>query len=199
MPTALGSGYSGITSGRVLNAKNSTAPRSSQPSRQLWDRVARAANSTVPGASGPSSSTRAQTVTSSFPVLNAAPAAAGPAFRQPQRNTPWSSSSAAAPRPAPVKPAQAPPKLSKALFPELPSSTNTRANVPISGNVSLKNILGNAAPAMSAWSAGGSNGGTPAEPVEGAEGAEVAVVGGKGKKNKGKQKQTLFTSSFTPI
>ncbi|KIM48536.1 hypothetical protein M413DRAFT_20913 [Hebeloma cylindrosporum] len=41
-PTSVGEGYAGITSGRVLNAKHSTATRSSQ-SQQVWNRVALAA------------------------------------------------------------------------------------------------------------------------------------------------------------
>lgn len=46
IPTSVGSGYAGIATGRVLNAKNVTASRSSQQSsRQLWDRVAQAAGS----------------------------------------------------------------------------------------------------------------------------------------------------------
>jgi hypothetical protein len=93
------------------------------------------------------------------------------------------------------------------LFPELPSSGSSKEKPKTGGNQSLKNILGNTAPAVSAWQAGsgpgsgnnsdsniGTGGGDVAAGGEGEEG----TAGKKGKKNKGKQKQTLFTLGSFP-
>ncbi|KAI0332546.1 hypothetical protein GY45DRAFT_1273587 [Cubamyces sp. BRFM 1775] len=224
VPTATGSEWSGVTSGRVLNAKNSTAARSStQSSRQLLDRVARAAASTSAQASAPS---RAQAAVNSFPPLQAS-SGAGPstatAFRQPQRVTPWASGAVVA-APAPVvrvptsvpgpgaKSKAGPAVLSKSAFPELPSSNAPR--VPrgaVGGNQSLKKILGESAPAQPAWQSGrnsatGNGSGesgtsTPGEPSGQAdgdgEGGQTQATIGK-KKGKGKQKQTLFTLGSFP-
>ncbi|KDR73781.1 hypothetical protein GALMADRAFT_251582 [Galerina marginata CBS 339.88] len=226
-PTALGAGYAGITSGRVLNAKHATAARSSQ-SQQVWNRVALAAsNSSINPSSllgKPSSTTGrpqdrfpALAGSSSGPAIPAAaPALATPLYRQPQRTTPWSTSSA---QPsvlraqttyqAPARlatPKQAPPKLSNALFPELPTSSTARSKPQVSGNVSLKNILGtSSAPTVAAWGAGGNA--PPGDAVQENEneaseetsGAAATTAGaGKGKKSKGKQKQTLFTLGSFP-
>ena len=145
-----------------------------------------------------------------------------------QRATPWSASSATPPSlrtqatvvsssgPA-IKaasggrsgPKQAPPKLSNSLFPELPTSSSSRASVPqVKGNVSLKNILGaSTAPAVAAWGAGGGGGGVggnvndnaPAsDPSAAVEGEGVQTGPKAGKKGKGKQKQTLFTLGSFP-
>ncbi|KAI8982822.1 hypothetical protein BD414DRAFT_579107 [Trametes punicea] len=229
VPTAIGSEWAGVTSGRVLNAKNSTAARSStQSSRQLWDRVARAAAST----SQPSTSSvpaRASAV-NNFPPLQAS-ASAGPStatpFRQPQRATPWASGGAPS-APAPVvrtptsvpgpgaKAKAGPAILSKSAFPELPSSNGPRVpKAAVSGNQSLRKILGESAPAAQAWQSGRSpavaNGSgesgtsTPGEPSAQGEGeAEGGQGQGQGqgtvgkKKGKGKQKQTLFTLGSFP-
>ncbi|KAF9242003.1 hypothetical protein BU15DRAFT_72940 [Melanogaster broomeanus] len=208
VPSAVGSGYAGIASGRVLNAKYATSSRSSQQSsRQLWDRVAQVASSSssrpVPGAS-PSPSRTVER----FPPLAAPPASAG--FRKPQRHTPWaSSSSAGVPTQSSVpergsNKASAvphkPPQLSAAAFPELPASTTQRMKAPVSGNRSLRKILGDTTPAASAWSASSSSATTPAETAE-REPSEVTANEGsssKGKKGKGKQKQTLFTLGSFP-
>ncbi|KAI9574194.1 hypothetical protein HD554DRAFT_2165703 [Boletus coccyginus] len=178
VPTAVGSGYAGITSGRVLNAKHATASRSSQQSsRQLWDRVAQAASASsstsrnVPGASAPPSTSSSAAHVVRFPPL-AGPSST-PAFRQPQRHTPWASASSAAgsgssitptppavtPSPSaisprkkgkgPVKQTQ-PPALSVAAFPELPTVQPKAKPV-----VSLRRILGDAGPATSVWRASG--------------------------------------------
>ncbi|KAI0371661.1 hypothetical protein BV20DRAFT_1042998 [Pilatotrama ljubarskyi] len=230
VPTATGSEWSGVTSGRVLNAKNSTAARSStQSSRQLWDRVARAAASTSAQPSSSAGTSRAPAV-SSFPPLVAA-ASAGPStatpFRQPQRVTPWAGAAVTAPAPAPVvrvptsvpgpgaRSKAGPAVFSKSAFPELPSSGGPR--VPrgaVSGNQSLRKILGESAPAQPAWQSGSSsrngNGSgesgasTPAEPSAQGQGEGEANGAGQGqgtvgkKKGKGKQKQTLFTLGSFP-
>lgn len=225
IPTAVGGGYAAITTGRVLNAKNSTARRSSQQSsRQVWDRVAQAAGSSssslsqAPALRPPDRFPSLQT-----PVARPAPA---PVFRQGQRNTPWSASSGSGFRPpssssaqtgdprnqgpssrpgsGPSTPRPPPPKLSNSLFPELPTSASARQKAPVSGNVSLRNILGVTAPPVPAWQAG-SNTAAVAQTTASAGGADVDTdtVGseegqGKGKKSKGKQKQTLFTLGSFP-
>ncbi|KAF9220168.1 hypothetical protein BS17DRAFT_715431 [Gyrodon lividus] len=208
VPTAVGSGYAGIASGRVLNAKHATASRSSQQSsRQLWDRVAQAASSSssrlVPGAPPSTCSTFER-----FPPL-AGPAAT-PGFRQSQRNTPWASSSSVAmhkpssvPAPASKKASvapQKPPSLSPAAFPELPALATHRTKPTVGGNQSLRNILGESTPAASAWKANSSSATMFTEtPMQ--EHSEVTVnegSNGKGKKGKGKQKQTLFTLGSFP-
>ncbi|OSD08392.1 hypothetical protein PYCCODRAFT_1379916 [Trametes coccinea BRFM310] len=229
VPTAIGSEWSGVTSGRVLNAKNSTAARSSaQSSRQLLDRVARAAASTSTSQASTSLVPGRAPAANSFPPLQAS-AAAGPstatAFRQPQRVTPWASAGApAVPAAAPVVRAPTsvpgpgarakpgPAVFSKSAFPELPSTSAPRVpKAAVSGNQSLKKILGESIPAQPAWksgrSAGVANGSgesgtsTPGEPSaqgEGeTEGGQAQGTVGK-KKGKGKQKQTLFTLGSFP-
>ncbi|KAI0636519.1 hypothetical protein C8Q77DRAFT_1154456 [Trametes polyzona] len=225
VPTATGSEWSGVTSGRVLNAKNSTAARShTQSSRQLWDRVARAAASTSQPATA--SAPARGNAANSFPPLQAS-ASAGPSssstpFRQAQRVTPWASGGAAvaSPSPAPVvrvptsvpgpgaKTRGGPSVLSKAAFPELPAANGPR--VPkgaVSGNQSLRKILGESAPAQPAWQSGKGNGSggesgtsTPGEPSGQADGETNGNGNGNGgkKKGKGKQKQTLFTLGSFP-
>ena len=128
------------------------------------------------------------------------------------RSTPSSSSSLSS------RSTKPPPKLSSTLFPELPSLAASRTRPQVSGNVSLKNILGSTTgPVVSAWqqsnSPMGDSGGSAGDGL-----ADTAVVeeqgeiGGpisgdtpmtattttttsqtKGRKERGKQKQTLFT------
>ncbi|KZT09676.1 uncharacterized protein LAESUDRAFT_646679 [Laetiporus sulphureus 93-53] len=217
VPTATGSGWSGVASGRVLNVKHSTATRSSsQSSRQLWDRVARAAGSSSSPA--PSTSAHPPRPSQAFPPLQpSAPAPSATPFRQPQRQTPWTSSAAAAPvvrgptsipGPGANVRAKAAPVLSKSAFPELPGAKTQRPpRAAIGSNQSLKRILGESTPAVPAWGTDGQNGSTgaggsgTAAPVEGPAGIESASpqpTGGKGKKGKGKQKQTLFTLGSFP-
>lgn len=212
---AIGSGYAAITTGRVLNAKHSTASRShQQSSRQVWDRVAQAASSSSFASTSNGPTPRPP---DRFPPLQAAAAALPPpinptanhppAFRQGPRNTPWSSSTSRAPSgPSPpisrpdssssrTRPGPPPPKLSNALFPELPTASSNKQRAPVSGNVSLRNILGNPAPpAAPAWQAGGSNGNSGNEGPESGSGNDPP----KGKKGKGKGKQTLFTLGSFP-
>lgn len=203
----------------MLNAKHSTATRSSRrSSRQVWDRVAQAAGSASSSSSNQVSAPRAPDRFPSLPLSMAGPSTT-PAHRQGQRNTPWSASSAGVggfrppaqtsthitliPDPRSSRPSSGtstphvpPPKLSNSLFPELPTSTTTRQKAPVSGNVSLKNILGNPAPpAAPAWMAG-----TAQTPDANADTTDVPPPGngGKGKKGKGKQKQTLFTLGSFP-
>lgn len=180
VPQAVGSGYAGITSGRVLNAKSSTATRSSRPSRQVWDRVAAAASSSSSTSTPPQPRQYLPTSTppqaGRFPPLpntssaiNPGPPAPVPGFRQPTRTTAWSASASAAAGPRVVEPHSVPAsskvsknnkqgkplKLDSSLFPELPSSSTGKEKPKIGGNQSLKNILGATAPAVSAWQPGG--------------------------------------------
>ncbi|KAJ2923047.1 hypothetical protein H1R20_g14047, partial [Candolleomyces eurysporus] len=221
IPTSVGSGYSGITSGRVLNAKNSTAARSSQQSsRQVLDRVARIASGSSTAA-GPSTFRPSTSVASrpaeQFPRLantTATSSSSSPAFRQPQRSTPWSAAATgratadvkgkSVTRPAAATTSQRapPPKLTNAAFPELPSSAASRANKPqVGGNKSLQNILGaQSAPQASAWEAGGGGGGASnsAEGEEGDDGDAAPVQAATTGKKKKKQKQTLFSFKRLP-
>ncbi|KAH9852784.1 hypothetical protein C2E23DRAFT_885526 [Lenzites betulinus] len=140
VPTATGSEWAGVTSGRVLNAKNSTAARShTQSSRQLLDRVARAAESTQPSSSRPARSTAA-----SFPPLQSAAAGssssamAGTARHAlgVRRGCRRSSSAPRTRRPRPdVRPRSrgegegrpgGPAVFSKSAFPELPTGNGPR-------------------------------------------------------------------------
>ncbi|KAG6831162.1 hypothetical protein H0H87_005987 [Tephrocybe sp. NHM501043] len=219
-------GYAAITTGRVLNAKHATATRSSaRSSRQVWDRVAQAAGSSLTAnqthAARPVD--RFPALSSSAAGLSHIPA-----HRQGQRTTPWSVSggggSGYRPATSMPTPAQAssthltmipdpraskppsgrstpqgpPPKLSNAMFPELPNTAPTRVKASVKGNVSLQNILGNPAPpAVPAWGNGPAT--SPTVPDGGGDGGngDTPTVG-KGKKGKGKQKQTLFTLGSFP-
>ncbi|KAJ7438228.1 hypothetical protein B0H11DRAFT_2358944 [Mycena galericulata] len=239
VPSAVGSGYAGITSGRVLNAKHATAVARGRGA-QVWDRVAQAASSSYPSSSAASSSSAAQRFPALGPPGSSSSGTTGSAPRPGQRNTPWSASAAGRPAqptgfapssafipPAPVSApaptpfsmnmptaapsgnnkgagAGGPPKLSNALFPELPPSAAARQRAPVRGNVSLRNILGTGAGVAGpgVWGAGASasasNGGPGAsEEAEGAGGGGGGGGGGK-KKGKGKGKQTLFTLGTFP-
>ncbi|OAX34326.1 hypothetical protein K503DRAFT_724683 [Rhizopogon vinicolor AM-OR11-026] len=213
VPQEVGSCYAGIASGRVLNAKHATSTRSStRSSRQVWDRVAQAAGSS----SSRSGSTPTPTPRppDNFPTL---PAPSQPAHRQKQRNTPWASASSSsstsgfrpptsAPAPAiqkniAVKKGPPPPKLTSTAFPQLPSAGNSRVKPVVSGNQSLRFILGETAPTVAAWTSNDTGGGSGTQTPD-----EAGVIlreaeetgGGKGKKGKGKQKQTLFTLGSFP-
>jgi hypothetical protein len=188
-----------------LNAKHSTASRSSQQSsRQLLDRVAQAAGSSS------STSMRAPAPIPKpperFPALPIALPAVLPTFRQVQRNTPWSASAGSGvrtpvsvPGPGANEPQKKGPKpLSNTLFPELPASSSARPKAAVSGNQSLKNILRDTTPVTSAWS-GGASGSVVKAPEEDAEERASVPESGLGKsKKKGKQKQTLFTLGSFP-
>ncbi|OCH93808.1 hypothetical protein OBBRIDRAFT_748742 [Obba rivulosa] len=208
VPTTTGTEWSGIASGRVLHAKQSTSTHSSsQSSRQLLDRVARAAASSSASPFIPSARPQER-----FPALqSSASTSASPAFRQPPRATPWAS---ATPAPAiPRGPVSVPgpavarnrgqpaPVLSRAAFPELPSASTSRTpKAAVGGNKSLQNILGGAAPAAPAWqSTNGTNGSDTTATVEGQREQQAPQEGTGGKKKgKGKQKQTLFTLGSFP-
>lgn len=180
VPSGSGSQWAGITSGRLLNAKQSTSSRShGQSSGQVLDRVARAAASStmrpVPGSGrpAPAAATASASAAPAFPPLGFPPLAAGssaPAGRgQGQRNTPWAGSSVAAatssggaavirgPMSVPGPAARSgkappPPNLSKAAFPELPSASGTRVpRAAVGGNKSLQNILGSTTPPTPVW------------------------------------------------
>ncbi|KAI0780465.1 hypothetical protein BD413DRAFT_463543 [Trametes elegans] len=227
VPTATGSEWSGVTSGRVLNAKNSTAARSStQSPRQLWDRVARAAASTSAQPSSSSAPARASAVSSFPPLQSAAASSSATPFRQPQRVTPWASGGGGSSAPAPTAPvvraptsvpgpgararAGPPAALSRAAFPELPTASAPR--VPkgaVRGNQSLRKILGESAPAQPAWQnggGGGSNGrssgesgaSTPGEPVGAAvQGEGEGGANGQGTGGKKKGKGKQKQTLFT--
>ncbi|THU81414.1 hypothetical protein K435DRAFT_972354 [Dendrothele bispora CBS 962.96] len=194
VPTSVGSGYAAITSGRVLNAKHSTAARTSRGSAKVWDRVAQAASSStsapnarnVPGALPPPPQRPVFPPLSGSSGAQSSSPAPGPALRNPQHKTPWvgsntgSSSGTSNPRPAiqpfsvpgpsvPVSRNQRPPppKLNSNLFPELPSSGNARQKPQVGGNQSLRKILGTSgAPPPSKWGSGAS----PIPNVAGANG-----------------------------
>ncbi|KAI0345396.1 hypothetical protein BDW22DRAFT_1354324 [Trametopsis cervina] len=209
-----GAEWAGITGGRLLNAKQTAASRSShQSSRQVLDRVARAAASTSRPAA--QSGRPGAPTADRFPPLQGTPApapAATSGFRQPQRTTPWSASSAAASSssPAPVfrgptsvpgpganSKAKALPNLSKSAFPELPTAAASR--VPkgaVGGNQSLRNILGNTTPPAPVWEGGKGSG--PSTPANEVPPGEAESNGAGKKKGKGKQKQTLFTLGSFP-
>jgi E3 ubiquitin-protein ligase ZNF598 len=226
-PTASGSSFSGITSGRVLNAKR-TQPSSSQ---RVWDRVAQAASSSVappatagpggryvPGATAPPPSAGAP-LPERFPPLHATgPAPVAPKGVAGGHRTAWSAAGAGPPRPATQQPVSvparggkrsgpAPPALhSSAAFPSLPATAGgPRVKPPTSGNKSLKNILGEPAPVTNPWGPGSGGGGGSSSGAGfeeefrdgGEEGVQVQPSGGK-KKGKGKQKQTLFTLGGIP-
>lgn len=227
-PTAIGSGYAGIASGRVLNAKHATATRASQ-SQQVWNRVALAASASTSSAPTPFAQPGPSRVPDRFPALgrsSPAPQQQAQQQQQPQkyrgagqRATPWSASSAAPPSmrtqasiisstgPALGASAAArsgggtqgpPPKLSKALFPDLPAPSNARAKPQVRGNVSLRNILGGGgAPAVAAWGASTGSTESSSQAADGDTEADAAPAP-KGKKGKGKQKQTLFTLGSFP-
>jgi len=203
VPTSIGTEYAGIAGGRVLNAKHQTS-QSSRSRRRVLDRVAAAA----------SSSSWPRPPTSNFPTLASVsqlPPKPAPAPSRPQRKTgmPWTSngqgsnsgfrpqvqqpSSTTKPQPKRTPP---PPSLSKSAFPELPAAASSRPPKEfISGNKSLKNILGDTSPAQPAWGQGPSV--QPPSPPS-LPGPESEPSTPKGRKGKGKQKQTLFTLGSFP-
>jgi len=187
-PTSIGNEYAGITGGRVLNVKHSTAPsRPSRPSAgsssravvgsRLWDRVDRAATNAAPNGSAQ----ERPSTTTAFPTLGSGSGSGSntPSHRGAGTSaTPWASSNHAAqvsqhliiaPRP-PVAPeankgkgpaARPPPTHSTAQFPGLPSSFKTP--VPrVAGNQTLRKLRGDSAIPENKW--GGAGGDTSAAP-----------------------------------
>ena len=203
VPTSIGTEYAGIAGGRVLNAKHQT-PRSSRSRRQVLDRVAAAAsNSSRPPVGH-------------FPALPSTsqlPPKPTPAPSRPERKTgmPWTGngqgsnsgfrpqvqqpSSTIRPQPQPKR-TPPPPSLSKSAFPELPAVASNRPPKEfISGNKSLRNIVGDTLPVQPAWGQGPSvQPPSPPSPT----GPESEPSTPKGRKGKGKQKQTLFTLGSFP-
>ncbi|KAG6852301.1 hypothetical protein C0991_001115 [Blastosporella zonata] len=218
-------GYAAITTGRVLNAKHATATRSSQrSSRQVWDRVAQAAGSSLgvnqthaarpidrfPALStsnaGPSNAPayrQGQRITPWSASGGGSGSGYRPATSMPTPAQASSTHLTMIPDPRASKsssgrstPQAPPPKLSNALFPELPSTAPARTKAQVKGNVSLQNILGNPTPpAVPAWGSGSAP--SPAV-AESSGGNGEAPAAGKGKKGKGKGKQTLFTLGSFP-
>ena len=146
----------------------------------------------------PLPSANSSTLHSSSPVV--------PGFRQPKRTTAWSASGSAAASPRAIEPRSAPalskgfksdkpPKLDNKLFPELPASSTTKERLQVGGNQSLRRIMKNTGPTVSAWQPGNGDGGAETG-VEGE--VEESTGGKKGKKGKGKQKQMLFTLGSFP-
>jgi hypothetical protein len=78
----------------------------------------------------------------------------------------------------------------------LPSSM-PRPKPPVSGNTSLRNIVGDT-PTKSAWGGGGGANVETVRDVDSIAVGEVERESPKGKKGKGKQKQTLFTLGSIP-
>ena len=193
-PTSVGSEYAGIASGRVLNAKHATSARSSQ---SVWSRVAMAA----------SSSSSIPLHPQRFPPLGGTSSLA--TRPNGQRKTPWLNSSRSLtprlPQASGISSASQPrnfkaPNLSGAQFPELNPSSPARVKLPVSGNVSLTNILGNSgARVTNVWGGNPTSGGgttTATGSVPQIQSADEPTLGTN--KRKGKQKQTLFTLGSFP-
>ena len=204
VPTSIGTEYAGIAGGRVLNAKHQTS-RTSRSKRQVLDRVAAAASSSSWSQPGP---------TNHFPTLAStsqppAEPSPGPSRSQQKQTKPWTSNgqgSSSGFRPQVQQPVSinkpqpkrtvALPSLSKSAFPELPAVVSKRPPKEfISGNKSLKNILGDTLPAQPAWGQGSSSSIQPSSPPPDPEPEPTTT---KGRKGKGKQKQTLFTLGTFP-
>jgi hypothetical protein len=125
VPTAIGAGFAGVTSGRVLTAKSATATRAQARPAQVWDRVAQAAASSstpafassgaggrhVPGAAPPPPVQKpTQPLPERFPPLHpAAPAVVvAPARNQAPHKTAWSASGGGGSSSGPSGPGPAP-------------------------------------------------------------------------------------------
>lgn len=195
--------YAAITGGRaILNAKHHTTT-SGKTQGTIWNRVEQAASSSNK-LRGPSPAISRSNTPNNVPNADRfPPLAAGPSGSStPGRSTtPWASSTSAASKPAPTpltqpqpRTQQRVPKLaSESMFPSLaPSASASQRDKPkVSGNVSLKNILGTtSAPPPVQWgsSAGAGNGNE--------DPPDDAAPAPKGKKGKGKQ--TLFTLGSFP-
>ncbi|KAH9928554.1 uncharacterized protein BXZ73DRAFT_90601 [Epithele typhae] len=151
VPTAIGSEWAGVTSGRVLNAKHSTATRSSaQSSRQLWDRR----------------------LTPWAAASAAAPAASVPAFRPPTSVPGPGASSRRAP--ASLSASAFPELPGSSSAPRVPRGA-------VGGNQSLKKILGESAPVQPAWKANGASGSGSASTGTGRGRGRGGKKKGKGK------------------
>ncbi|TFL07380.1 hypothetical protein BDV98DRAFT_578801 [Pterulicium gracile] len=205
--TSSGGGYAGIASGRLLNIKHTSSARSSnQSSRRVWDRVAQAAgqppaNGSTPRNAFPSLQAKAGPAPRVVPGSQAptwkpnkpsmvapAPAVAFPSLGA-SSSRPFSVS-----RPAPG-PRATPPKINNSMFPELPTATNIREKPPISGNSSLRNILGSKPPPSNLWN-GSSSSSNMDPPTSESTAAAAPQNSSKGKGKKGKGKTVYTLSSF---
>lgn len=206
VPTSAGTEYAGIAGGRVLNAKHQTS-RTSRSRRQVLDRVAAAASNS----SWPQQQSQAA---NNFPALASTSQLPSkqkptqtPSRPQQKSTTPWVNSGQDSssgfrtqvrqPPPA-VKPkprkTPAPPSLSESAFPGLPTvASNKPPKVFISGNKSLRNILGDGLPAQPAWGPGPST-----QPSSPPPDPEPETTTNKGRKGKGKQKHTLYKFGSFP-
>lgn len=188
-----------------MNAKHQTS-RSSRSRRQVLDRVAAAASNSSWPRSQPIDHFPSLAPTSQPP----AKPTPGPSRSQQKSATPWTSSNGqgsnsgfrpqvqqpvSVSKPQPKKTA-APPRLSGSAFPELPVTAVSHKPPKefISGNKSLKRILGDTLPARPAWGQGPST----TQPSSPPPGPEPEPATAKGRKGKGKQKQTLFTLGTFP-
>jgi E3 ubiquitin-protein ligase ZNF598 len=196
-------------------AKSAPSRSSRQQSTAVWERVAQAASGSsprpnVPGSGRPTASSSS----ARFPPLkpSATPPPAMSGYRQPVRNTAWSTSSGSGAQPVRSVPgpgassssrpdAPQPPKISNALFPELPSTSQTKRPAVSGNNGSLQKIIGSNAPKTSAWAGGGNaatSGESAAEQTTTEQRLPANAAAGAKKKGKGKQKQTLFTLGTFP-
>ncbi|KAF7292712.1 RING-type domain-containing protein [Mycena indigotica] len=190
VPTSVGGGYAGITSGRVLNAKHATATRQG---RAVWDRVAQAA--------------QASNAQQRFPALsNSSSVPGGPSKAIPgQRNTPWSASASGKPTGFAASSSFVPPPIGgptpAVVVPRSESIGNSKRRA---ASQAIQRIVPRAAytteDGSSASQGGGAWGGganaPPAPPPPTAEAVDEPVAAKK--KGKGKQKQTLFTLGAFP-
>lgn len=186
-----------------MNAKHQTS-RTSRSRRHVLDRVAEAAASST---SWPRSQPQAA---NHFPTLaSTSQLPPGPSRPQQKSSTPWTNSGQGSnsgfrpqvQQPAPAvklkpKKSPAPPPLSNSAFPQLPTVASNRPPKKfISGNKSLKNILGDTQPAQPAWGQGPST--QPSSPPPDPD-PEPEPTATKGRKGKGKQKQTLLKLGSFP-
>ena len=221
-PQGFGTGYAGIASGKILQAKRTThTAGNSSASRHVWDRVEAAAASRPVSRPPPSNAARvpgtAAYNAASFPSLGGGSSKAGPSTTH---STPWASGGAGSGSKSPsvlagpqIRSVNYPvpatlsggggkgkARLDTSAFPSLPTKEKddrkalfTKPNI---REESIGRITGRAAaPAPVGWG-GLSNGVQQLSLENDAEDREPPSAGG-GKK-KGKGKQLLFTVSARP-
>lgn len=189
-----------------MNAKRQTS-RTSRSRRQVLDRVAAAASNSPAWSQSRSTNHFPNLPSTSQPPANPTPAPSRPQQKQTKQwsNNGQGSTSGFRPqvqqpvsinKPQPKK-TGGPPPLSKSAFPELPTVVSNKPPKPfISGNKSLKNIIGDTLPTQPAWGQGPSSA-QPSSPPPDPE-PEPEPTTTTGRKRKGKQKQTLFTLGSFP-
>lgn len=221
-PNGLGTEWSGIASGKILNAKRTTHTSGRVPgSRSLWDRVEAAAGSqppSRPATAGPNGRHVPGTgpITASgaaFPSLGAS----GPSRTAGPHSTPWSSGGAgsrshtpsalvntfrpagsafgAGPDSAPRPAAVKAKPPSTAAFPGLPAPSKQRTTAAERAALFAKPAPRDVASAQSVGRTGLEDGVDGLGVGDGANGSGGGAASGK---KKGKQKQLLFTVSTRP-